>query len=39
MNAAGLNHCFGLPSITGPVKSGLRNGRTGFRVSPLFDGL
>src|SRR3977135_2319736 len=39
MNAAGLNHSFGFPSTTGPVKEGSRNGRTGLRVSPLFEGL
>ena len=27
------------PLITGPVNAGFTNGRTGFRVSPLFDGL
>src|SRR6266853_1663357 len=39
MNAAGLNHFFGFPSTTGPVKEGSRNGRTGLRVSPSFEGL
>src|SRR6266851_2422725 len=37
--ALGSNHCFGFPRITGPVKLGLRNGRTGLRVSPLLEGL
>src|SRR6202000_1798915 len=39
MNAAGLKYWFGLPVMTLPVKSGLRKGRTGLRVSPEFDGL
>src|SRR6266699_2284011 len=39
MNALGSNHRFGVPSNTGPVKARLRNGRTGLRVSPLFEGL
>ncbi len=38
-NAAGLKYSFGLPIITGPVKFGFANGRTGFFVSPVFDGL
>jgi hypothetical protein len=38
-NAAGLNHSLGLPTITGPLKLGLTNGRTGLRVSPSFEGL
>src|ERR1700730_18487306 len=38
-NALGSNHCFAVPRITGPVKVGLRNGRTGLRVSPLLEGL
>src|SRR6516165_2542273 len=36
---AGLYHCVGVPMIGLPVKLGLANGRTGLRVSPLFDGL
>ena len=39
MNALGLNHREGLPRTIGPLKSGLMKGRTGFRVSPLFEGL
>src|SRR5215831_14235505 len=35
----GLYHCVGVPMIVLPVKLGLTNGRTGLRVSPLFDGL
>src|ERR1700731_3489127 len=38
-NALGLNHSVGFPRTTGPVKVGLRNGRTGLRVSPLPEGL
>src|ERR1700682_1262237 len=37
--ALGSNHCFGVPRTTGPVNVGFRNGRTGLRVSPLFEGL
>src|SRR5713101_1685334 len=37
--ALGSNHCFGFPSTTGPVNEGLRNARTGLRVSPSFEGL
>ena len=39
LKAAGLNHWFGLPVTTLPVKSVFTNGRTGLRVSPEFDGL
>src|SRR5579862_6479824 len=39
INALGLNHWFGVPSTTGPVNAGFRNGRTGLRVSPVLDGL
>src|SRR5207302_5415191 len=39
VNAAALNHSVGVPRITGPVKLGLTNGRTGLRVSPSFEGL
>src|SRR5579883_30895 len=39
MNAAGLYHSFGLPTITGPEKAGFHDGRIGFRLSPLFVGL
>src|SRR6185437_15211559 len=38
-NAAGLNHCAGLPRMIFPWKSGLINGRTGLRVSPSLEGL
>src|SRR5271165_2609419 len=38
-NAAGLNHCAGVPRIGFPVKLGLENGLTGLRVSPSLDGL
>src|ERR1700722_16871863 len=37
LNAAGLNHWFGLPNTTGPEKAGLREGRSGFLVSPSPD--
>src|ERR1039458_10595378 len=33
-NALGLNHWFGLPTTTGPLNAGFRDGRSGFRVSP-----
>src|SRR5581483_5150595 len=39
INASGLKYCSGLLSITLPRKSGLTEGRTGLRLSPLFDGL
>jgi hypothetical protein len=37
VNAFGSNHCACRPGMTGPVKSGLREGRSGLRVSPLPD--
>src|ERR1700688_2321440 len=39
MNAFGLNHWVVPPNITGPVKPGFHEGRTGLRVSPSLEGL
>src|SRR5581483_1231646 len=38
-NAFGLKYSFAPPRITGPVNAVFHDGRTGLRVSPLFDGL
>src|ERR1035437_129068 len=34
-NAWGLNHWFGVPRITGPLKAGFRFGTSGLLVSPV----
>src|ERR1700683_4082668 len=39
MNASGLKYSVGPPRITGPLKLGFKDGLTGLRVSPSFDGL
>src|SRR5580658_1312969 len=39
MNALGLKYWFVPPWITGPLKFGFQEGRTGLRVSPSLDGL
>src|ERR1700730_7104698 len=39
MKAFGSNHWLGFPSTTEPEKLGLRNARTGLRVSPSLEGL
>src|SRR5215472_2923069 len=38
-NAFGLKYWLGPPSITLPENAGFHDGRTGLRLSPLFDGL
>jgi len=39
LKALGLNHWFGVPSMTGPVKAAFQFGRSGFPVFPSQDRL
>src|ERR1700686_3830223 len=39
MNAFGLNHWVVPPNITGPVKPGFHEGRTGLRVARWLEGM